>query len=380
MDRQAALVSVVIPSYNHRRFIGAAVDSVLQQTHAHVECIVVDDGSKDGSPDYLKERYGGDARVRLFARENRGAHNTINEALGHARGQFLTILNSDDVFVETRLARLLDAAAEAGGPFFGITAVDVVDEAGKPCAGGPRDYYERVCRKAAGGPPAAGFWVGNIAMTTSNFFFSRDVFETLGGFRSLRYTHDWDWALRATERYGLRRLEEPLLHYRVHGSNTISESNIWKHVSENAFVFASALGRMGLAPRGGRDGLSGSEVMAWLLRNESFLPLPTLYLCALGKPDAELERSLADGSLERELTDLLGRSGLPMDLMLSSEHLQGLVRKANAPAPAPAAAPETGLYEDGKRLMAKHLPGVARNASRVRNLLQTVQARLGSRS
>jgi glycosyltransferase involved in cell wall biosynthesis len=380
MDQQAELVSVVIPSYNHRRFIGEAVDSVLRQTHANVECIVVDDGSRDGSPEYLKERYANEPRVRLSGRENRGAHNTINEAIGHARGQFISILNSDDVYADTRLERLLAAAREAKGPFFGITALEVVDEVGQPCAGGPRGYYERVCQKAAGGPPSAGFWVGNIAMTTSNFFFSREVFDTLGGFRSLRYTHDWDWALRATERYGLRRLEAPLLNYRVHGSNTIAESNIWKHVCENAFVFASALGRQGLAPRGTPDGISAPEVMAFLLRNESFLPLPTLYLRSLGRTDGELEQALADGSLESELKDLLGRSGVSLDLLLSVDHLQGLVRKANEPQAA-GPLPETGLFEDGKRLMVKHLPGVVvRNASLVRTLLHTVQTRLGTRS
>lgn len=379
MDQQSTLVSVVIPSYNHRRFIGEAVDSVLRQTHANVECIVVDDGSRDGSPDYLKERYANEPRVRLFSRENRGAHNTLNEAIGHARGQFISILNSDDVYVDTRLERMLAAAREANGPFFGISAVEIIDEAGRPCGGGPRGYYERVCQKAAGGPPSAGFWVGNIAMTTSNFFFSREVFDTLGGFRSLRYTHDWDWALRVTERHGVRRLEAPLLHYRVHDTNTISESNIWKHVCENAFIFASALGRQGLAPRGVPNGSSASEVMSFLLRNESFLPLPTLYLRSLGQTDAELESALADGSLERALKDVLDRSGVSLDLLLSADHLQGLVRKANAP-PEARPQPETGLLEDGKRLMAKHLPGVVmRNASLMRTLLHAMRARLAPR-
>jgi len=316
------LVSIVIPSFNHRKYIGDAIDSVLKQTHSNLECIVIDDGSTDGSPEYLRERYRDENRVIIKARENRGAHNTINEAMTLSKGDFVSILNSDDVYHTERIEKLIKASQGLAQPSLLITGLSVVDENGNPAdSSGPAAYYNLTKSKLAGSPDAAGFWVGNIAMTTSNFFFSKKVLEHVGLFRNLRYTHDWDWALRASEQFPVKRLDENLLHYRVHGKNTISETNIWKHISENAAVFAAALLRTNTQLRGAASQLSTTAVMANMLKNESFLPLPTLHLLTCGKSEAELIDGVADQSVEKQLQDLHQASGLPLDVFLSSSHI-----------------------------------------------------------
>ncbi|MFT3928194.1 MAG: glycosyltransferase [Myxococcales bacterium] len=356
---ESPLVSVVIPSYNHRRFIGKAVDSVLQQSHQNVELIVIDDGSSDGSAELLREAYGSDPRVQLRARENRGAHATLNEAVGLARGEFVTILNSDDLYLPTRLERLVQAARQHGGhPFFGITGVRIVDERDEPLpVSGPTRYYASVLDKFEGRPAAAAFWVGNLAMTTSNFFFSRGLLEKVGTFAPLRYTHDWDWALRASEVVSPVRLDDVLLCYRVHGTNTIAEGNMWKHVSENAYVFASAIKRAGIERMAERAGVSPHEVMQAMLANESFGPVPTLFLLGLGKSPEELTQLLERGALEEMLPKLVGRSRVDTDLMLSAEHLRHKLGDKPAHAsPKPAAkkakpkGPLTALRAAGKRV------------------------------
>jgi glycosyltransferase involved in cell wall biosynthesis len=353
------LVTVVIPSYNHRRFIFAAVDSVLGQTHPNLELIILDDGSTDDSVDQLRARYGADPRVTLIARENRGAHQTINEAIGRGRGEFVTVLNSDDVYEPGRLARMIEVARERGGhPFFGISGLRVVDEAGQPSLpNGPLKYYASVLEKFQGEPDPAAFWVGNLAMTTSNFFFSRSVFEQVGGFSPLRYTHDWDWGLRAAERFKLVRVDEVLLHYRVHGSNTISEGNFWKHVAENAYVFASAMRREGLSRMADLAGLKSTDVMRSLLQNESFAPIPTLFLLSHGMDEESMMSLLRSGALESSLAEV--GAGSP-DLMLSAEHLRLKLKakpqpqakpkpKALAPAPAPKQSWAFRLRKAGAR-------------------------------
>lgn len=74
-----SLVTVVIPSYNHEKYVATAVDSYLSQTYGDLEVVVVDDGSRDHSVDLLRERYADDSRVRIFIQENKGAHAAINE-------------------------------------------------------------------------------------------------------------------------------------------------------------------------------------------------------------------------------------------------------------------------------------------------------------
>lgn len=324
------LVTVAMPSYNHRRFICQAVDSVLQQMHENLELIIVDDGSSDGSAELLRSRYGGDRRVTVFQRENRGAHHTINEAIGRGRGEFVAVLNSDDLYEPTRLSTFIRAAEQRGGhPFFGISALRIVDEKGKPSLGsGPLTYYTSVLDKFDGEPDNAAFWVGNLAMTSSNFFFSRNVFDRIGGFAGLRYTHDWDWALRALDHYELVRMDQVLLQYRVHGSNTIAEGKLWKHVAENAYVFANAFRRSGLAGMAELAGVRPVDVMRAFMQNESFAPLPTLFVLATGWQPDKLAESLESGALEELLKQLAGQAP---DVMLSVEHLRRRLLQSQEP-------------------------------------------------
>ena len=64
--------AVIVTSYNYRAFVAEAVDSALAQTRAPQQVVIVDDGSTDGSPDFLRERYGHDPRVTLLCGENGG--------------------------------------------------------------------------------------------------------------------------------------------------------------------------------------------------------------------------------------------------------------------------------------------------------------------
>lgn len=329
-------VSVVIPSFNHRRFIGQAVDSVLSQTYENIECIVIDDGSSDGSVEYLRDRYSSDRRFILSARENRGAHATINEAIASTSGEFVGILNSDDVYQPKRVETLLEVHREIAGPSLLISELEVIDDQSRPMPdSGPAHYYAAMSEKVSTLPDDAIFLAGNVAMTTSNFFFTKTTWAAVGEFRGLRYTHDWDWALRASEIATVKRVRERLLQYRVHGSNTISESNIWKHIVENSVIFACKLLRAGVDVTAKKVGMESAAVTATLLRNESFLPVPVMHLLASGRAESDLIKGVFDQSIEQELKEVhrLGESGL--DVFLSARHIVGRIQENENRSPHP---------------------------------------------
>lgn len=218
-------VSVVIPSYNHALYLPAAVESVLSQRGADLELIIVDDGSRDNSWALIERIARDDRRVRAMAQHNQGAHAAINVGLREARGDFLAILNSDDLFRPDRIATLL-AYAEAGdGKDFLLTSVQLIDQDGVPVVDHPwLDEYAAMRRRAEEDGVLAALLERNFAISTSNFFFRRSVYEALGGIRPFRYTMDWDYALRALlhapDRFAwLADLD--LLEYRLHGNNTI---------------------------------------------------------------------------------------------------------------------------------------------------------------
>lgn len=328
---QQPLISVVVPSYNHRSFLPATLASVLGQSYRNIELIVIDDGSTDGSPAYLEERARSEPRMRVVCRENRGAHVTINEGIASAQGELVAILNSDDEFHPRRLERMLDVAREHGHPFFGFSAVDIVDTHGQPSLdSNPGKYYQLLLSMYAGKPTPAFFWVGNLAITTSNFFFSRSLFEHVGPFVGLRYMHDWDWALRAQKVAQVVRVNEPLVRYRVHGTNTISEHNPWKHVAENAYVFTQALRDEGLVKMARLASIEPFQALQILLENKSFLPLPVLTLLAMSDSEQALREKLESGALEALLPTLLGPAARDVDLMKSVDHLRKKFAQADA--------------------------------------------------
>lgn len=235
-----SLVSVVIPSYNHTNYIQQAVESVLAQSHATLELIVIDDGSTDSSLNYL--RTVEDPRYRLVEQANAGAHNAINKGLALAKGDYLTILNSDDVFHPDRLAECI-GRLKAGVELV-ATWIEVINHKGKRL--GIKEGWRNMLpwpikqpepRIAVSDEFALNLLATNFVSTTSNVIFTRKLYEKIGGMRNLRFVHDWDFLLRVVRQFKCELIEKPLVQYRVHQANTISANRAWM-LFEICWIFA----------------------------------------------------------------------------------------------------------------------------------------------
>lgn len=112
-----SLVSVVMPVHNSTATLGAAIRSVLTQTHTDLELLVTDDASSDDSMDLLKDFARQDERVLPESvPEQGGAARARNRAIARARGDFVAFLDSDDMWLPTKTERQLDFAATADTP------------------------------------------------------------------------------------------------------------------------------------------------------------------------------------------------------------------------------------------------------------------------
>lgn len=98
MANHSELISVIIPIYNAERYLQHTIESVLVQTYSHFELILVNDGSTDGSLSICKIYQAKDERVRIVDSENRGASQARNIGIAHARGHYLSFLDSDDLW------------------------------------------------------------------------------------------------------------------------------------------------------------------------------------------------------------------------------------------------------------------------------------------
>ena len=222
--QEAARVSVVVPLYNHAAYIAEAVASILSQGSIVQEVIVLDDGSTDQSAATMAHLAQQDRRIRFERQDNQGAHATINAALPLGTGEFLAILNSDDAYMPGRLSALVAALDADGTADIAVSGLHFMDGAGHAIE---NPWYQEALRTyQAGMELGLALLNGNFVMTTSNLLLRRTTLEVVGPFAALRYAHDLDWLLRALA-LGRRIawVDEPLLRYRKHDSNTIDEDH-----------------------------------------------------------------------------------------------------------------------------------------------------------
>ncbi len=200
-------VSVIIPAYNQGQFVGQAIQSVLDQTFADFEAVVVDDGSTDDTATVIQAFR--DPRVRYVFQENRGLSAARNTGIRYASGDYLSYLDSDDLFLAKKLELLVSALQAA--PEIGLIAGQAVpiDEDGQR-AGRVFDIAlpEELEQLVLGNP----LHVGSVLVRRS--------WQSRAGLfdETLRSYEDWDmWLRMALAGCRMTSVAEPVSLYRFHG-------------------------------------------------------------------------------------------------------------------------------------------------------------------
>ena len=218
-------VSVVMAAYNHERFVAAALDSIVAQTHPNLEIIVIDDGSTDSTGQLLDE-YAASCTTReitVVHQANVGAPGAFNRGMALSRGEVIALANSDDRYTPTRIEAMLRAMHETGADF-AFSDVRFIDEKGLEISG-HHEYVGQLrytISEAQRADPLFMLVRCNFAMTTGNFIFRRALLDDTGGFAAFAVCHDWDFILAATYYARLAFVSEPQYEFRVHGANTFA--------------------------------------------------------------------------------------------------------------------------------------------------------------
>jgi len=215
------LVSVIIPCYNGEKFIGEAIESVLNQTYQNFEIIIVDDGSTDGSRSVIKP-FLNDPRIKLVEHgQNRGIPAARNTGIKMSKGEFIAFLDQDDLWLPEKLERQI-AVFEHSPPDVGLVFSNINTINSK---GIVKEYLSErhvplhINELSQQEVLKALFLHNFIPMIT--VLVRRACFDTVGLLdESLRGgSDDYDFCLRLAAKYKIKYLNIPLALHRIHGAN-----------------------------------------------------------------------------------------------------------------------------------------------------------------
>ena len=212
-----APISVVMPSFNDVGRIGDALDSILAQTLAPLEVVVADDCSEDATEQFVRdfaERHRGALEVRYTRLPSRsGDAGARNAGIAAARGEWIAICDSDDVWAERKLERQMEFVRAWRGSqrlaLVGSHGLNMND-AGRvisPARMGPTSEQEYLAVKRRG---------GLFFAIHSSVLFRRADWQALGGYSTADYgaANEFDFFCRLAERGAVVNVPEPLVYYR----------------------------------------------------------------------------------------------------------------------------------------------------------------------
>ncbi len=207
------LITVIITTYNHSRFLPEALESVLNQTYKPIQCIVVDDGSTDDTQDILKQY----AQVTCIRQKNQGLASARNLGLTLAKGNYIVFLDADDwlypdgVAVQYRFFKHHPEAAFVAGSHDKVDSLKTI--LSLPEAGLPEDPYVALLQ-------------GNFIGMHASVMYRREVFDQFLFDIRLTACEDYDIYLRISRAYKISVHSRKIAAYRMHGQNMSANSEL----------------------------------------------------------------------------------------------------------------------------------------------------------
>lgn len=248
-------VSVLIPAYNHENYIGLAIESVLSQTFGDFELLIADDCSPDNTKEVIKGY--NDKRIRtVFFEENQGTVLCLNHLLSMAKGEYIAVLGSDDIWEKDKLEKQLQILEKDSSFATCFTFAQIVDKNSEkihtsdvfPLSIFEYDNFPRT-------KMLCDFFVGGNRLCHSSVLIRASVHKEIGEYLpQLRQLHDFDLWVKILLKYPIYIIKEDLVKYRfVENTNNVSQAsvennirlyneakfvieNMFKHISDEDFI------------------------------------------------------------------------------------------------------------------------------------------------
>lgn len=222
-ESRMPLVSILVPAFNHERFVERCLDSVLEDPYPCKEIVIIDDGSTDDTGRRIAAwiaRHGNEVPVEYVRRPNKGVAATLNELAARARGEFLRLGASDDYLLPGGLDAQVDYLLAHPDKWAVIGDSEVVDQDGHRLHGsGMRDLHhaDKSLYRSDDGIRRAVItqWAIGGPVTLVR----RRALETVAGWSETLRIDDWDFFLRLAAHDAIGFIDRNVCAYRIHGGN-----------------------------------------------------------------------------------------------------------------------------------------------------------------
>lgn len=232
------MISIILPTYNSKRFIEERLKTILNQTFAEWECIVVDGESTDGTVDTIISCVGSDKRFRYLNAPPKGVYNAWNIGINEAKGDFVYFATSDDTMRPDCLSELNTAISARERLGLAHCELQIIDEHGNNHPNIqwdrflPQQYFEQYAHKThIRKAPLAGimyFQFNTVIHSFTQILIKKSVFDEIGLFiENMGPKADLEWGMRACLKYDMIHVPKKLATWRVHDNQlTEVESDI----------------------------------------------------------------------------------------------------------------------------------------------------------
>lgn len=209
------LVTVITANYNGSQYIARAIESVLGQTHSHLEYVIIDDGSTDQSVEIIRELSKKDGRIKpIFLPQNQGVSEARNTGIKNSTGQYITFLDADDMWAAEKIEKQVEVFRKHPNAGLVVTHAVVIDEDDNAVPN------KKSRKKAKQGKVSLHDYISGRCHLSINAMTRRECLQKSGLFNPNHVIgEDYELWMRITRDYEYYYLDEPLHRYRVHGEN-----------------------------------------------------------------------------------------------------------------------------------------------------------------
>jgi len=214
LEKNNPLVSIIIPCYNHEKYVSQTIESIVNQTYRNIELIVIDDGSKDNSVNVI-QKLADKYNFTFLYRSNKGLPTTLNEGIKLSKGKYFSACASDDIYKLDKIEKQVEFMEDNNE--YAMCYGKIV-------------CFENCIENTSEYPNSnRQGWVFDDLLNYGCFipapsaFIRKDVFETVGDYDENLLIEDWDMWLRIARKFQVGYVDEYLAYYRKHDTNTSSQ-------------------------------------------------------------------------------------------------------------------------------------------------------------